>query len=376
MPERALTVVQVLPALEVGGVERGTLEVAAELVRRGHRAVVVSAGGRLVEALTAGGAEHVCLPVGRKRLSTLRLAGPLAGLLAGVDADIVHVRSRLPAWITALALRRLPAARRPARVTTVHGPYTVNAYSAIMTRGDRVIAISRFIRDYILENYRRVEPQRVQVIPRGIDPVEFPNGLVVDPAWEQGFRTQFELPREAMLVTQAARITRWKGQADFLAVIRALRQRGLPVIGLLAGTAESRQQGFHDELQASVRANGLETAVRFIGNRSDLRSVLAISAASVSLTREPEAFGRTTLESLSLGTPVVGYAHGGTQEILEALYPAGLCPVGDTAAVAERLAALLASPVRLPAHGQFQLQDMLDATLAVYASLAGQRDRA
>ena len=136
---RRLTVVQLLPALHSGGVERSTLEIAAALVAAGHRSVVVSAGGRLVEPLLAGGSEHIALPVGRKSL----LAAPgtvrrLRSELGRLRPDIVHARSRLPAWMAWFALKGLPAPR-PRFITTVHGLNSPGRYSGIMTRGERVI---------------------------------------------------------------------------------------------------------------------------------------------------------------------------------------------------------------------------------------------
>ena len=171
-----LTVLQLLPALDVGGVERGTVEIAAALTAAGHRALVMSAGGRLVAELEKVGAEHVTCPIGAKRLSTLRLVKKVADVIDSSQVDIVHARSRLPAWIGRIAIRRLPEARRPHWVTTVHGPYTVNRYSRVMTSGDRVIAISQFIVDYLNHHYPDVEDERIRLIHRGIDPGYFKHG--------------------------------------------------------------------------------------------------------------------------------------------------------------------------------------------------------
>ncbi|HEX5664992.1 MAG TPA: glycosyltransferase, partial [Xanthomonadaceae bacterium] len=139
---RPLTVVQLLPALETGGVERSALEIAAALVGAGHRAVVVSAGGRLVPQLHELGAEHVELDIGRKSLLTLRRVPMLRRLLRDSAADVVHARSRLPAWIGWRALQGIPSGHRPHFVTTVHGLNSPSRYSAIMTRGERVICVS------------------------------------------------------------------------------------------------------------------------------------------------------------------------------------------------------------------------------------------
>ena len=163
-----LTVVQLLPALESGGVERGTLEVGKALVDSGHRSIVVSSGGRLVEQLVANGSVHVTMPLGKKSLFTLLQVGRLRRFLREEQVDILHARSRMPAWIGWLAWRGMPVAQRPHFVTTVHGLYSVNAYSRIMTRGERVIAVSDTARRYILDNYPDVDPRRVVTIHRGV----------------------------------------------------------------------------------------------------------------------------------------------------------------------------------------------------------------
>ena len=134
----ALTVMQLLPALEVGGVERGTLEIARALVNRGHRALVVSAGGPMVEELRSLGALHIERPIGRKSLRVLGCIRGLRDVIAQQGVDIVHARSRLPAWIGYRAVSGLPPDRRPRWITTVHGPYSVNAYSRIMASGSRL----------------------------------------------------------------------------------------------------------------------------------------------------------------------------------------------------------------------------------------------
>ena len=167
--EPVLTVLQVLPALDGGGVERGTLEVAAALAQRGHRSLVISAGGRHVDRLEAAGSRHIAWPIGAKTPLVLRWVRPLRRLLLEERVDILHARSRLPAWVAWLAWRGLPPERRPRFLTTVHGLYSVNAYSAVMTRGERIIAVSDTARDYVLANYPGVEPERIAVIHRGVD---------------------------------------------------------------------------------------------------------------------------------------------------------------------------------------------------------------
>lgn len=371
-----LTVAQLLPALEVGGVERGTVEVAGALTARGHRAIVVSAGGRMVAELRACGAEHIELPIGRKSLLTLRHVPGLRRLFADSGVDIVHARSRLPAWIGYLAWRGMAAATRPRFVTTVHGPYSVNRYSAIMARGERVIAISNWIRDYIVTNYPAVDQSKVVVIPRGVDPAQYPHGYQPSPEWLEHWRREQPQTKGRFVVTLPARITRWKGQEDFIAVVARLKAAGEPVHGLIAGGAEPSRERFLDELRQRVAGEGLAGDISFLGQRSDLREVMAVSDAVVSLAREPEAFGRTTVEALALGVPVVGYAHGGTAEILRTVFPQGLVPFGDTAAAAARLAEFRRQRPPVPEHQPFTLSRMLDATLQTYESLLALRQPA
>lgn len=183
-----LTVVQLLPALQSGGVERSTLEVAAALVRAGHRAVVVSAGGRLVQPLLDVGGEHLTLEIGRKSLLTLRHVANLRRLFAELGADIVHARSRLPAWLGWYALRGMPEATRPRLVTTVHGLNSPSRYSAVMTYGERVICVSKTVREYVCTHYPQTDPARLSTIPRGVDIAQFPRRLQPDRracAWAQ-----------------------------------------------------------------------------------------------------------------------------------------------------------------------------------------------
>lgn len=367
-----LTVVQILPALEAGGVERGTVEIARSLVERGHRAIVVSAGGRLVTALQSAGAEHVTLDIGRKSLFTLRHVKPLARLLQDSGAHILHARSRLPAWIGVFA-RRLLGPAAPRLVTTVHGPYSVNAYSAVMARGERVIAISEFIRNYILTNYPRTDPGHIRVIHRGVSAVEFPHGYQPAMAWLECWGQEFPHLRGKALLTLPARITRWKGQEDFIELMGMLRSRGADVHGLIVGGTEPCRRGFMQELQDRIRRDNLGAHVSFLGHRDDVREIMAISSVVLSLARIPEAFGRTALESLSLGVPVVGYDHGGTGEILRPIFSDGLVAPGAVAAVATRVSALLKQRPAIPARHPFPLQCMLDETLALYSELAGQR---
>jgi glycosyltransferase involved in cell wall biosynthesis len=364
-----LSVAQLLPALGGGGVERGALEVARELVRRGHRSVVVSAGGRLAPELLREGSEHLAWPLGVKSPLTLRWVRPLRRWLTEQRIAILHARSRLPAWIGWLAWRGMDPATRPRFVTTVHGLYSVSRYSAIMTRGERVIAVSETVRDYLRRHYPALPAERVQVIPRGVDPAEFPYGYRPSPAWLADWNRQYPQLRDALTVTLLGRLSRLKGHEEFIELIARLRARGLRIHGLIVGGVEPRRRRYADQLREKVQSRGLDDLVTFAGHRSDVREIYAISNLVLSLSSRPESFGRTVLEALSLGTPVAGYAHGGVGEILARIYPAGLTPFGDLDALAARVIELLAAAPPVPPEPVFPLQRMLDETLALYQAL-------
>lgn len=368
---KKLTVVQMLPALESGGVEKGTLEVGRYLVRHGHRSIVISAGGRLVEPLTREGSEHVAWPVGAKRFGTLRYIWKVRELLARERPDILHLRSRLPGWIGYLAWKGLPAAARPHLVTTVHGPYTPGRYSSVMVRGERVIAISDMIRAYILRNYPWVDPSIIRVIPRGVDPQAYPHGYRPPEAWLAKWYAQYPQLAGKYVITLPARLTRWKGQEDFIRIIAGLKRRGLPVHGVLVGDAHPRKQYYADELHAQVQAVGLASDITFAGHRGDLKEIMAVSDVVLSLSTDPEAFGRVSLEALTLGVPVAAYDHGGVAEQLAAVFPQGRVPVGDATKAEELLAGWYVVPPAVPAQTPFTLERMLRSTLEAYLELAG-----
>ena len=374
MTAKPLCVVQTLPALNSGGVERGTLDVAAELVRQGHRALVISAGGRMVEELVDSGAEHIELDIGRKSPLGYRHVNTLAKMFAGESVDIVHSRSRFPAWLSYLAWRKLHKKipdTAPAFITSVHGPYTVNAYSRIMLRGERIIAISDFIRSYIENNYPETDMSRVTVIHRGIDPGKFSRGYSAPEQWQSAWRAALPTSDYELMVTLPARITRWKGQEDFILAVNHIKKMGVRVLGVVAGGVEKRRARFQRELLDLVRRLGLEENIYFCGHRNDLREIMSFSDIVFSLSREPEAFGRTSMEALSLGKPVVAYDHGGASEVLRPLFAEGLVPAMDVEAAAQKAVQIYRNAPVVTDRQLFTLQDMLDKTMGLYESVTG-----
>lgn len=373
-----LTVVQLLPALESGGVERSTLEIAEALIQAGHRAIVVSAGGRLVPTLEQAGAEHITLDIGRKSLRTLRHVRSLRDLFQRIGPDLVHARSRLPAWLGWKALGAMPAARRPGFITTVHGLNSPGLYSGIMTRGERVICVSDTVRAYVLEHYPRTDPGKLRVIPRGIDPTRFPHRAWPDPAMRAQFANEHPaLGGDGPLLLLPGRGTRLKGHGDAVTLLGRLRAGGVDARLWMPGAREAGREQYVAELEQQARQGGFGEALVITPPTARIADAYAASDLVLQLSRKPEAFGRTVIEALSVGRPVVGWAHGGVGELLAELQPQGAVAPFDEDALLRTTQSLLAShpapsAATMPAY---TLRAMQDATLATYLELAHDRHR-
>jgi len=368
-PVRVLTVVQLIPALRAGGAERSVLEVGRALVQAGHRSVVISAGGHMVEQLQADGSEHITLDVGQKSLLTLGRLSKLRAILRELKPDVVHVRSRLPAWMGWWALKGMSP--RPHFITTVHGLNSPGRYSAIMLRGERVVVVSQTVRDYLISHYRNLDTTRIRIIPRGIDPEAFPYGHRPDEAWQKAFMAEFPKLAGAPLLTLPGRGTRLKGHRDAIELVAELRQRGIETRLLLLGVIEPGREAYARELTDLIHARDLDSHVVMTPARDDIRDIYATSALILQLSNKPEAFGRTVVEALALCRPVLGYAHGGVGELLAELYPAGRVPPGDHERLVERAAELLRVAPPISPLQRYRLIDMQHAALALYEEVSG-----
>ena len=364
-----MKVLQILPELDSGGVERGTLEVAARLVEGGHESLVISNGGRLVAALENTGSRHILMPVHRKALASLAEIPRLRKLFATEKPDIIHVRSRLPAWLVWLAWKSMDRRTRPRLVTTVHGFYSVNGYSAVMTRGEAVIAVSESVLAYILKNYPKTDPAKLRVIHRGVDETAYPAGFTPSADWLAAWNAAQPALAGRMPLLMPGRLTRWKGQEDFVRLVARMIALGQQVHGLIAGEPHPKKHAFLDELKALAASLGVAEHITFLGHRGDLREIMAISALVYSLSTDPEAFGRVSLEALALGKPVIAYDHGGVAEQLRVIFPQGLVKPGDLESAIDLTGKILKgrpTPLSIEA---FTLNRMLDSTLDVYRTV-------
>lgn len=320
---RKLKILQVLPELNAGGVERGTLELARYLVKSGHESFVLSNGGRMQETLEKEGTKHITMPVHKKSLFSFRYIWKIRSLILKEQFDVIHIRSRMPAWLVYTAWKQVPAKKRPKLVTTFHGFYSVNAYSEIMTKGEAIICVSRSVRNYVLDYYESTRKRVLNVIHRGVDPKEFPYGFKADSEWLKLWHEESYQFKDKFTITLPGRITSWKGHSDFLEILYYLKRDGIPVHGLIIGDVNPKKEDYYIRLKNSIRKLKLSDDITILQHRTDLREIMSVSDLVVSCSTTPEAFGRVSLEALSLGVPVIAYSHGGVKEQLETLYPYG-----------------------------------------------------
>ena len=361
-----MKVVQLLPALNGGGVEKGTLEVAKYLVEQGHESIVVSAGGSMVAQLESEGSRHVSWDLGRKSLLTFRHIWAFRGFLKEERPDILHLRSRMPAWVAWFAWKGLPKASRPKLITTVHGLYSVSKYSQIMCRGEAVIAVSNTVKEYILSNYPDTLPENIKLIYRGVDPAEWPYGYVASSDWKDSFFEQFPKAKGKKILCLPGRLTRLKGHRDFLELMHSIAAENDDIHALIVGGEDPKRKEYANELYRLVKELGLSDRVTFTGARRDIREIFAISEIVYSLSTKPESFGRTVLEALSLGRPVLGYDHGGVGEILENTFSFGRVKFNDLIEMQNKTLATL-SLFKKPEEIQiFKKESMLIKTTELY----------
>ncbi len=362
-------IVQALVSLNLGGSELVATELAESHSRLGHHVTVIAAHGPLQDRVLAAGAEFLEWPIGRKSLTTLAGIGRLATWLQQNQPDVLHVHSRLPAWICRLALRRLAPGQRPALVTSMHGHYSVNRYSAVMASGDRVIAVSEHIRDYTLRNYPGTAPERVITVHGGTSPVDFPYGHVPAGSWFQNTYHEFPELRGKRLLCLPGRLSRYKGHGIFIELLAVLKKEFPDVHGLVIGKAKKGSR-YRNELEGLAERSGVLNQLTFTGARLDMRDWLAASSLVFSLCSDPpEAFGRTVPEALRLGVPVIAWNHGGVQETLAAMFPQGAVIPDDTVDLLAKTRAFLRQPPQVLPSNAFLLEDSMQKTLQVYQSL-------
>lgn len=357
-----MKIVQLLPELNEGGVERGTMELSRELVKLGHESIVISAGGKLQEQIEKDGGKHITFDVCSKNpFTVISRMIKLRNILKELNPGILHARSRVPAWLTYLANKKLQLPF----VTTVHGFNSVSPYSAIMAKGDRVICVSGSIKTYIQKHYQ-TEDEKITVIPRGIDLVKF-NPQKADSEFIRLFKEEYSL-KDKFIVTSVGRITQLKDLETFITAISVLKKDNINVLGLIVGGVREDKQMYFESLKDLVKELGVEEDIIFTGSQNKVAEIYTLSNVVVSSSKKPESFGRSVAEALALNTPVVATGHGGVLDIIVEGENGFFYSVGDVEDLASKI--LNSRALKFDGYNyisnHFSLENMVQKTLEVY----------
>jgi glycosyltransferase involved in cell wall biosynthesis len=381
------TILQIIPRLDTGGAELSTIEIAGAIVSAGGIALVATEGGRMADRLAATGAEIIPFPAGAKNPARLLAnAQALRRIIRERGVDIIHARSRAPAWSALLAARRtgIPF------VTTYHGAYAERGrlkrlYNSVMARADIVIANSHYTADLVRTRYGTPEA-RIRVIHRGVDMAQFDPQRIA-PERMRCLREAWGVGPDRPIVLQAARLTSWKGQGILVEAAGLLLERDRldNAVIVLAGDDQGRD-AYADGLRTQIERRGLIGRVLLVGHVDDMAAAFATAHVTVVASTEPEAFGRAAAEAEAMACPVIATDIGAPRETVLAAESVGLAkatgwlvPPGDAAALAERLDVALhlssgarsevGRRARLHVNENFTLEAMRSATLAVYREL-------
>ncbi len=359
-------IVQLLPELNQGGVERGTIEFSRELVRRGHESTIISAGGKLAAQLERDGGRHISMDVCSKNpLTFFPRVRKLQTIISQLQPDILHARSRVPAWLTWFANKRL----RIPFVTTVHGFNSVGKYSEIMTRGDAVICVSNPLKEFIEAHYG-TPAEKITVVHRGIDPQEF-DPSNVDREWMASFRKEYGLAGK-YVVTAVGRITELKDYETLICAIADCAKDIPNILGLIVGGVRHDKQEYFERLQNLVKKLGIEDRIMFAGSHSYMPEIYALSDVLVSCSKKPESFGRTLIEAMAMNTPVIATRHGGALDIIIEGKNGLLFKPGDASELSSSILKINTIPkmvLRDYVLMNFSLRNMVEKTITLYEKL-------
>ncbi len=354
-----MKVLKILPALDLGGVERVVIDLTRMMKERGHHSVVISSGGQLVKDLQKMGITHYELPVHKKSLLSFALVPKLIEIIRREQIDVIHARSRVPAWLIWFAACRTGTPF----VTTCHGYYSTHMLSRIMGWGKFVIAISRSIGRHMIDDFG-VPTERIRLIHRGIDLSQF--------TYEQ---KKYADKKDVFRIINVGRLSPIKGQKEFLDAIHELRQKMRNLEVLIVGAEFKGKTKYTKRLQETIRQLGLDSCVKLLGTRRDIPQLIQQSDLLVLSTLVQEGFGRVVVEAGAVGTPVLATKVGGVLDIIDDGKEGVLVSPGDVQAMAEAMYRMLnnteqlkmfSENLRKKVEKQFTLELMVDKTLAVY----------
>jgi len=348
-----------VPALESGGVETGTIDLAVSLEKMGHTVSVMSSGGKLVKQLEDNKILHIKLPINKKSILSLFLIPKIARILKYQQTDIVHASSRVPAWIGFLAckLTGIPF------VTSCHGFYSKHFFSAIMGSGKLVMVISEVIKRRMIEDFK-VPEEKIRLVYRGVDLNKYPFYL-----------TKYDEDKDSFTIINIGRLTPLKGQYEFIKAMKIVVDKIKNVKAWIVGEEKKGSENYLNKLKALVKELNLGENISFLGRREDVPSLLQESDCLVLSTDVPAGFGRTVIEAGATGVSVCASDIGGIPEIIDDGISGLLFPPKDKNKMAETIIRMLndvnlrrtcSMNLRKRIEENFTLDKMTRKTLSVY----------
>jgi glycosyltransferase involved in cell wall biosynthesis len=360
-----MKVVQILPELNEGGVERGVVELNREFVSLGIDSYVISNGGKLSNQIDLDDGRHILFDVCSKNIFTsISRIFKLKKLLEKLKPDIIHVRSRVPAWLVFFANKNLDIKV----VSTVHGFNSVSFYSKIMTTSDSVICVSNSIKEYIQKNYK-TNSEKITVIPRGID-LELFNLSTIDQSFISDFKNQFNL-NDNFVISSVGRVTQLKDYETFIKAVLIIKKEICNVKALIVGGVRSDKEDYLKSLKILIKELDLEDNIIFTGSQSKIAEIYALSNVVVSSSKKPESFGRAVAESIALNTPVVATNHGGVKDIIIENENGFFFEVGNENELSQKI--LKSRNLEFDGYtyisNTFSLENMVNSTINVYKKI-------
>lgn len=361
-----MRIIQLLPELNEGGVERGTMELNRELVKRGHESIVISAGGKLQDQIEQNGGRHIIFDVCSKNPFTVpfRII-KLRKLLKELQPDILHARSRVPAWLAYLANKKLHFPF----VTTVHGLNSINKYSQIMTKGDKVITVSEVVRDYIIKGYN-IDKSKITVIQRGVDTNKF-SYQNIDQSFINTFKNLYNLEKK-FIVSSVGRITWLKDYETFIKAISLVKESIPNIVGLIVGGVREDKQKYFESLKQLAKDEGVEEQIIFAGSQTEMAEIYALSDVLVNASLKMGNVARTVTESLAMNTPVIATTFEGLNNIIIDGVNGAIIETQNVQDLAKKIKILhkeMPQNVRETLPYEFTLDALVENTIKVYSSL-------
>lgn len=370
-----MKVIQILSSLEHSGISRCTLELSKGLVLNEHDSIVIAEHGELVSRLQKDGATFINLPVRKNSVANLWYVKKLRKIILEHAPDIIHLRSRMPAWLTHLALKGIPEDKKPILVSTVHDLYNHSTYSLSLLKTNHIISVSDYLQQHLINHFPEFDNHIHTRIYRGIDPKAYPYLYQPSVHWWNNILAEYPNLEKKIWITMVGSVSKSKGHQWLIDVIGALKSDFPKIHGVIVGDySKPYNQSYYQELQCLIGALGLDEHFTFTGKRDDIREWLSASNVVLAIDNKPRSFGRTILEAVSMGKPVVGWKQGGIEEILSQTYPEGLIEKEDCLGLIAKIKTLLESPSRPEKSNFFLSKDTINETISLYQTLIEKRE--